>query len=45
MKEKVTYCAPEVECIVTIREIVMLAGSGTNRADNDYDDENDLGEI
>ena len=45
MKEKETYSAPEVECIVIIREMVMLTGSGTNRSDNGYDDENDLGEI
>lgn len=45
MKEKETYSAPEVECIVTVREMVILAGSGTNRSDNGYDDGNDLGEI
>lgn len=45
MREKEFYEAPEVETIITIREVVMLAGSGANKADFEYDDENDLGNI
>lgn len=46
MKKKLFYEAPEVECILLIKESVMLNDSQfNNKSDDGYDSDNDLGTI